>query len=121
MEVIKTWSVDGTEISKMEMYKMSQDGGIKSLKNVESEIPIEVYKYMYYKDVDKKTGKEITILSILTASGNVFACQSETFKRMFGDIIGLGLSKTVVNVSHGKTSAGRDFIQCILNTDLSEE
>lgn len=67
----------------------------------------------------KDEGDTVTILSIIdNETKNVYACQSATFRKSFLDISEIfdeGEAYSIIKIS-GKTKAGRDYINCILDT-----
>ena len=86
---INSQSKDFTEV---ELYLMTLDRGIKSLKDVEDNTSIPVAGYLTFTD-EKENGDSVDILSIITPDNEVFSCQSTTFKRSFDNI---------TNIMHGK-------------------
>lgn len=58
------------------------------------------------------------MLSIITPEKKVYSCQSATFKRSISDIHSVMETTpfTVIKIS-GKTKAGRDFINCVLDVE----
>ena len=120
MEIIKGWTRDGNKLGKMDSYRMTKGKDIISMRNADEDIDIEVVAFVVFRDADKQTGEEVEILSIMSTDGAIYACQSETFKNSFFDIMELGLQNTIVNVHHGTTKANRDYIDCILNPNSEE-
>lgn len=102
------------EFSKRDVYHMTRDGRIKSLKDVADGSIIDVDKYMIYEDINSD-GAPVQILSIMDKDGNVFACTSPTFKQSFLYIVDLmdGDDFSVVKTS-GKSKSDRSFIDCAL-------
>lgn len=109
---INTQSNDFTEAQQ---YLMTLDRGIKSLKDVEDNTSIPVAGYLTFTD-EKENGDSVDILSIITPDNEVFACQSATFKRSFGNISNImhGKQFSIIKVS-GTTKAGRPYIDCALD------
>lgn len=110
---IKTTSRDFTPVEK---YLMTTAPGIVSMKDVIDGEKIAVDGYIIFEDVKERSGDVVEILSIITPEKKVFSCQSATFKRSFTEIDDLmeATPYTVIKVS-GKTKAGRDFINCVLD------
>ena len=90
---------------------MTKNPEIKVIKNLEDGDTIEVQNFCIYEDDEK----DVTILSIMDSTGEVFACQSSTFRSNFLDIADIydGETFTIKKIS-GKTKAGRDYINCTL-------
>ena len=102
------------EFTPVEKYLMTTSPDITSMKDVADGEKITVDGYLTFDDVKEKTGEVVEVLSIK----KVFSCQSATFKRSISDIHGVMETTpfTVIKIS-GKTKAGRDFINCILDVD----
>lgn len=103
------------EFDAVERYLMTISPAITSMKDVEDGTHIPVSGFLIFED-EKDSGDKVEILSIITPEKAVYSCQSSTFKRSIHDIASLmeGKPFTVVKVS-GKTKAGRDFINCVLD------
>lgn len=105
MNILKT----SRELTKIEIYKMTKDASIISLKNLEEGSVITPAAWIEYEDTNSR-GETGTILSILDTTGAVIAFQSETARRSFKEIAELfeGEEFSVCKMS-GKTKAGRDY------------
>lgn len=112
---IKTVSREFTEV---EQYLMTIAPSIQSVKDVEDGTRITVDGVLEFTDIKENTGEVIEVMSIITPDKKVFSCQSSTFKRSIKDISNImkGKEFTVIKTS-GKTKAGRDFINCVLDTE----
>lgn len=112
---IKTVSREFTEV---EQYLMTIAPSIQSAKDVEDGTRITVDGVLEFTDIKENTGEEVDVMSIITPDKKVFSCQSSTFKRSIKDISNImkGKEFTVIKTS-GKTKAGRDFINCVLDTE----
>lgn len=115
MVEIKTVSREFTEV---EQYLMTIAPSIQSVKNVEDGTRITVDGVLEFTDIKENTGEAVYVMSIITPDKKVFSCQSSTFKRSIKDISNImkGKEFTVIKTS-GKTKAGRDFINCVLDTE----
>lgn len=115
MVEIKTVSREFTEV---EQYLMTIAPSIQSLKDVEDGTYITVDGILEFTDSKENTGEAVDVMSIITPDKQVYSCQSATFKRSIRDISNImkGKQFTVIKTS-GKTKAGRDFINCILDTE----
>lgn len=113
--------ISNTEYNEIEKYLMTISPAIESMKNLPDGLKIPVKKYMLFEDVKENTGEVVEILSILTTDNKVYSSQSETVKRSFYDIVNIMGDKpfTIIKIS-GKTKAGRDFINCILDIESIE-
>ena len=112
---IKTTNREFTEV---EQYLMTIAPSIQSLKDVEDGTHITVNGVLEFTDIKENTGEGVDVMSIITPDKKVYSCQSSTFKRSIKDISNImkGKEFTVIKTS-GKTKAGRDFINCVLDTE----
>lgn len=106
------------EFTLVEKYLMTTAPVITSMKDVADNEKIIVDGYLTFDDVKEKTGEVVEVLSIITPDKKVYSCQSETFKRSISDIFDVMETTpfTVIKIS-GKTKAGRDFINCVLDVE----
>ena len=106
------------EFTEVEQYLMTIAPSIISAKDVENGERITVDGILTFDDVKENTGETVEIMSIITPEKQVYSCQSETFKRSIGDISSIMKGKpfTVIKTS-GKTKAGRNYINCVLDVD----
>lgn len=112
---IKTVSREFTEV---EQYLMTIAPSIHSIKDIEDGMHITVDGVLEFTDIKENTGEAVDVMSIITPDKQVYSCQSATFKRSIRDISNImkGKEFTVIKTS-GKTKAGRDFINCVLDTE----
>ncbi len=105
------------EFNKVEEYLMTVAPSIISMKDVEDGTIIPVDGTILFLDT-KDDGEENEILSIITPDKTVYSLQSQTFKRSLNDILNImgDAPFSIVKIS-GKTNAGRDFINCILDVN----
>ena len=106
------------DFNEVEQYLMTIAPSIISVKDVENGERITVDGILTFEDVKENTGETAEIMSIITPEKQVYSCQSATFKRSIGDISSIMGDKpfTVIKTS-GKTKAGRDYINCVLDVD----
>lgn len=111
---IKTVSREFTEV---EQYLMTIAPSIHSIKDIEDGTHITVDGILEFTDIKENTGESDDIMAIITPDKQVYCCQSATFKRSIRDISNImkGKQFTVIKTS-GVTKAGRDFINCVLDT-----
>lgn len=114
MEILK--KSDG--LTTMDIYKMSKSNEIQKVSDNEGKI-LPVKAYMAYTDIDSK-GEEKTICSIMTADDEVYATNSDSFRRDFEDMLSLtaSMNQTVetIKIVSGKSKAGRTFYTCELES-----
>lgn len=115
MVEIKTVSREFTEV---EQYLMTIAPSIHSVKDVEDGTHIIVDGVLEFTDIKENTGEAVDVMSIITPDKQVYSCQSATFKRSIRDISNImkGKQFTVIKTS-GVTKSGRDFINCVLDTE----
>lgn len=106
------------EFNEVEQYLMTIAPSIISAKDAENGERITVDGILTFEDIKEGTGESVEIMSIITPEKQVYSCQSATFKRSIGDISSIMGDKpfTVIKTS-GKTKAGRDYINCVLDVD----
>lgn len=106
------------EFTEVEQYLMTIAPSIQSVKDVEDGTHITVNGILEFTDIKENTGESVDVMSIITPDKKVYSCQSSTFKRSIKDISNIMKEKefTVIKIS-GKTRAGRDFINCVLDTE----
>ena len=114
VEIIK----ESREFTEVEKYLMTTAPSIKSMKDVPDDTVIAVDGTLLFNDTKEETGEVVEILSIITPEMQVYSCQSKTFKKSLEDITNImnGKAFSIKKIS-GKTNAGRDYINCILDVD----
>lgn len=103
------------EFTKVEKYLMTTAPDIEPLKNIADGESIPVDGYLIFDDV-KDEGNTQEIVSIITPDKKVYSGQSVTFRQSLKDIESVmdGEKFSIIKIS-GKTKAGRDYINCILD------
>lgn len=106
------------EFTLVEKYLMTISPDITTLKDVVDGEKITVDGFLTFEDLKEKTGEVVEVLSIITPEKKVYSCQSPTFKQSIRDILDVMITTpfTVIKIS-GKTKAGRDFINCVLDVE----
>lgn len=110
------------DFNKVEKYLMTISPAIVSVKEVPDGTRITVAGTLMFEDVKEESGEVVEVLSIITPDKQVYSCQSQTFKRSISDISTImeGNEYTVIKTS-GKTRAGRDYVNCVLDTSYMTE
>ena len=105
------------EFNNVERYLMMLSPEIRSGKDLEDGEKFTVEAYLVFTD-EKEDGAEVEVMSILTSDKKVYSFQSSTLRRSIEEIweVMEGQPFTAVKTS-GKTRAGRDYINCYLDTD----
>lgn len=102
------------EFNKVEVYKMTQDQGAVSVKDVPDGTTLQVSGYLLYDDVDYK-GENHELFSVLGEDGTVWTCQSATFKRSFMQMAELFEDEPFsIKKRSGVTKANKDYVDCCL-------
>lgn len=103
------------EFTKVEKYLMTVAPDIEPLKNIDDGQSIEVDGFIIFNDI-KDDGDVQEIMSIITPDKKVYSGQSATFRQSLKDIESVidGEKFSIIKIS-GKTKAGRDYINCILD------
>ena len=101
-------------VTKRELYRMTQDASIKSMKDVEADAVINVKQYIYYED-ETGRGETVHILAIMGESGVVWSTTSKTFQRSF-DVIAELMEDEEFSImkKEGVSKAGRPYVDCSL-------
>lgn len=103
-------------LSNYDLYELTQSNAIRSMKDCEDRLIIEVEDFVLYEDTDRN-GNDITLLAVMDAkTGDVYASQSQTFRENFEkalEFVQKG-EHLFIRVLHGKSRAGRSFINCAL-------
>lgn len=103
-------------LSNYDLYELTQSNAIRSMKDCEDRLIIKVEDYVLYEDTDRN-GNDITLLAVMDAkTGDVYASQSKTFRENFEkalEFVQKG-EPLFIRVLHGKSRAGRSFINCAL-------
>lgn len=109
------------EFSEVEIYLMTVSPSMISVKTLEDGTKINVRGFLEFEEVKEDTGEVVNIVSIIDDEKNVYSFQSKTLKRSLNDIAMICKDKpfTIIKTS-GKTKAGRDFINCILDVSSIE-
>lgn len=102
------------EFDKVQVYMMTLDSAIVSMKDVPDGTELEVDGFITFEDM-KEDGTSQEICSILTTDKKAYAFQSKTFYRSLVAIHKLmdGEGYTIVKRS-GISKSGRPFIDCSL-------
>lgn len=102
------------EFNKVELYKMTQDQGAVSVKDVPDGTILPVSGYLLYEDVDHR-GETHELLSVLGEDGEVWTCQSATFKRSFTQMADLfeDVPFSIEKMS-GVSKANKEYVDCCL-------
>lgn len=118
MKILQT----SRDFSAKEIYKMTQDKAVISVKNVPTNSILHVNGYVFFEE-ENKDGNTTEILSLIGANDNgeveVWACQSATFKCSFMDIVDI-IKQSGMNIEDGvdiqkldgETKSGRAYVDC---------
>ena len=118
MKILQT----SRDFSAKEIYNMTQDKAVISVKNVPTNSILHVNGYVIFEDEDKD-GNPTEILSLIGLNENgqneVWACQSATFKRSFEDIVGIIVQSGMrvddgvdIQKLDGESKSGRPYVDC---------
>lgn len=104
------------EFNKVEEYLLTISPSIHILNKVEDGTIIPVAGWALYTDSKGPDADPVEILSIITPTGEVYSCQSATFKRCFFDIENImGDASHAIIKRSGTSKSGRPFIECVLD------
>lgn len=105
-------------ITAGDLYEMTQGPNVRKMADAKGEI-LDLISYVIYKD-DKGDGSEpMTILSVKTVEGAMYATNSRTFIRNFSDILAMYEKcgeeiPTRYKVGSARSNAGREYLTCSL-------
>lgn len=102
-----------SEFTKEELYKLTKSQKAKKMSSVESEVQLAVDEYIIFERANAD-GEITTVVSILSAD-DIYVTNSPSFTNEFielSDIFGDKIPP--INVVHGKSKRGREFITCAL-------
>lgn len=104
-------------LTKKEIFLMTKNQNIKTMKSLDNGQKLTVKHWVQFTDVNG-TGEKVEILSIMDESDMVVATNSQSFRDMFFDIVGImgenELEGFTIEKIGGKSKAGRDFVTCAL-------
>lgn len=105
------------ELNKIEQYLMTVSNNITSMKDVDDGTSIPVSLWATFDDT-KQDGTVERITTIMTPNNEVYAFQSDTFRRSLMDIDEI-MGNDTYNIikTSGITKAGRPFINCYLDVE----
>lgn len=105
------------EFTAIEKYLMTTAPTIKTVKTLEDGDVINVAGYLEFVD-EKEDGTTAELMSIITTDNTVYTTQSVTFKRSIKDIENVmqRFPYPVKKIS-GKSKAGREYVDCILDIE----
>lgn len=105
------------ELTPVERYLMTVAPNIRSVKDIPDDTTFNAVASCVFEDV-KEDGDVATIFSVLTDNGEVLSAQSKTFRQSFEDIVGaVGAYPVPVKKISGKTKAGREYVNCVLDVE----
>ena len=107
MKIINT----NKDLTPRDTYKLTKNPGIKKMRDAVSQ-RLEVKNWCNYFD-EKEDGTVAEILAIETMDGDVYATNSDTFRRDFMEMLEIGVADEIL-IMTGKSKSGRDFITCCL-------
>lgn len=74
---------------------------------------LELDGYVYYSDIDRKTGEEKHVIALRTKDGDVYATNSPTFAADFQEACEFaGEELHTIEVIEGTSRNGRPFLMC---------
>ena len=112
MEIIRKTD----NITAAEMFSMTKGNEVRKMTDAKGEI-LDILSYIIYKD-DKGDGSEpVTVMSLKTVEGALYATNSKTFIRNFSDILAMSEScgeepPTRFKVGSARSNAGREYLTC---------
>lgn len=113
----KLLRVSKEELTKKEKYLLTCANNMRMIKELDDGEKIDVALWCIFND-EKDDAEDVTILSIIDNDGNIYATNSETFRRKFEEIADVyddeGYAGFTIEKLSGETKAGRPFVYCAL-------
>ena len=112
MEIIKKTN----NMTAADMYAMTKGPDVRKMADAKGET-LDLLAYVLYKD-DKQDGSDpVTVLSVKTVEGGLYATNSKTFIRNFSDILAMfeecgEEAPTRFRVGSARSNAGREYMTC---------
>ena len=112
MEIIKKTN----NMTAADMYAMTKGPDVRKMADAKGET-LDLLSYVLYKD-DKQDGSEpVTVLSVKTVEGGLYATNSKTFIRNFSDILAMfeecgEEAPTLFRIGSARSNAGREYLTC---------
>ena len=112
MEIIKKTE----NINAGELYAMTKGPEVRKMQDAKGEV-LDVMAFVLYND-DKDDGSDpVTVLSIKTTEGALYATNSKTFIRNFVDILAMyeecgEAQPNLFKVGSARSNAGREYLTC---------
>ena len=112
MEIIKKTN----NMTAADMYAMPKGPDVRKMADAKGET-LDLLAYVLYKD-DKQDGTDpVTVLSVKTVEGALYATNSKTFIRNFSDILAMFEecgedAPTRFRIGSTRSNAGREYLTC---------
>lgn len=112
MEIIKKTN----NMTAADMYAMTKGPDVRKMTDAKGET-LDLLSYVLYKD-DKQDGSDpVTVLSVKTVEGGLYATNSKTFIRNFSDILAMfeecgEEAPTRFRIGSARSNAGREYLTC---------
>ena len=102
-------------ITAADLFSLTKGSQVRMLKDAKGET-LDIDQYVLYAD-DQSDGSTVTVLSLKTKEGAMYATNSGTFIRNFQDILAMYEScgeepPTRFLVGSAKSKVGRDYLTC---------
>lgn len=117
MKVIRT-NIADIATNKKKFYKLTKAAG-QNVKDVEGSYAVTDWA-IYQEENNRGEINDVLAMIVFDAAGVPSKLQtiSKTFMRDFLEIVELmGEEDFAIDIIHGQTKAGRDFVSCELNCD----
>lgn len=102
-------------ITAADLFALTKGSQVRMLKDAKGET-LDIDQYVLYAD-EQSDGSTVTVLSLKTKEGAMYATNSGTFIRNFQDILVMYEScgeepPTCFKVGSAKSKAGREYLTC---------
>ena len=111
MEIVKKTD----NITAADLFGMTKGPDVRKMTDAKGEI-LDILSYVIYKD-EKEDQDPVTVLSVKTVDGVMYATNSKTFIRNFADILAMydecgEEAPTRFKVGFARSNAGREYLTC---------
>ena len=112
MEIIKKTD----NLTAADLYSMTKGPDVRKMQDCKGET-LEIAAYVLYQDASSVSGESVSVLSVKTVEGALYATNSKTFIRNFSDILAMyeecgEEAPTKFKVGSARSNAGREYLTC---------
>ena len=112
MEIIKRTD----NLTAADLYAMTKGPDVRKMQDAKGET-LDIQAFIIYKDESASGGDPVTVLSVKTVDGGMYATNSGTFIRNFSDILAMyencgEEAPTLFKVGSSRSKNNREYLTC---------